>query len=222
MRTVLLAGATGLVGRQCLDILLPDPAFLEIKVLTRRPLYLQDPKLREFIIDFDQMEKTAPDLKADIVICCLGSTIKDAGSREQFMKIDRTYPVMLAKLAHRNGTRHFMVVSAVGSNKNSLFFYSRVKGLMEEDVKAIPFEIISIFQPSLIDGERKEVRVMEELSLRVGRPMARFMQGSLKKYRPIPAADIARSICHIAKASWPGIHYYQTPDMLDHSTRYSV
>lgn len=222
MSTVLLTGATGLVGRHCLEVLLHDPFFTEIKVISRRPLYQKHPKLTEVITEFDNLETLSAEFKEDITICCLGSTIKDAGSREQFMKIDHDYPVQIATLAQRQGSRHFIVISAVGASKNSLFFYSRVKGLMEEDVKTLPYQTISIFQPSLIDGERKEVRVMEQLSLKVGRPLARLLPGPLKKYQPLPAADIARAICHAAKSSPPGIHYHSGEEIKSFALRYSI
>lgn len=222
MSTVLLTGATGLVGRLCLNLLLEDPYFDQIKVITRRPLYQVHSKLKEFITDFDKLEDLAPEFEATTTICCLGSTIKDAGSREQFMKIDHDYPFQIARLSHRQGNKHFIVISAVGASKNSLFFYSRVKGLMEEDIKTVPFQTISIFQPSLIDGERKEVRVMEELTLKVSRPIGRILPASLKKYSPLPAIDIAKAICHTAKSSTTGIHCYQGEAIKDFSQRYSV
>lgn len=222
MSTVLLTGATGLVGRLCLDLLLQDPYFTEVKVIVRRPLYQEHPKLKEFVTDFDKLNELSPDFQSDVTICCLGSTIKDAGSREQFMKIDHDYPFQIAKTAHLRGSRHFIVVSAIGAGKSSLFFYSRVKGMMEEDVKSIPFETISFFQPSLIDGERKEVRVMEQLSLKVSRPLGRLLVGSLKKYKPIAAIDIAQAICHRAKNSLPGIYYYTRDEIEDLSRHYSV
>src|SRR3546814_5964806 len=99
------------------------------------------------------------------------------------MKIDHDYPLEIARLAHQQGAKHFLVISAIGANKDSLFFYSRVKGLMEEDIRTILFETISVFRPSLIDGERKEDRVMEELSLNIGRSLGRIMKGSLEKYK---------------------------------------
>ncbi|QEC51589.1 uncharacterized protein YbjT (DUF2867 family) [Anseongella ginsenosidimutans] len=222
MSTVLLTGATGLVGRICLDLLLQDPYFKEVRVISRRPLYHEDPKLKEFITDFNNLESLAGEFEAEIVICCLGSTIKDAGSREQFMKIDHDYPVQIAQIAHRKGSRHFMVISSIGASKSSLFFYSRVKGMMEDNVKMLPYESISIFQPSLIDGERKEVRVMEQLSLKMSRPLGKLLQGSLKKYRPIAAQDIARAIIHAAKNNLPGIHYYTGDKIKDCSDRYSL
>src|SRR3546814_803428 len=136
------------------------------------------------------------------------------------MKIDHDYPLEIARLAHQQGAKHFLVISAIGANKDSLFFYSRVKGLMEEDIRTIPFETISVFRPSLIDGERKEVRVMEELSLKIGRSLGRIMKGSLEKYKPIPATSLARAICHTAKVASPGIHHYSGLEIENISSRY--
>lgn len=222
MSTVLLTGATGLVGRLCLKLLLADPAFEKIKVITRRPLYEEHPKLSAYITDFEKLETLEADLTADIVICCLGSTLKDAGSREQFMKIDHDYPLQIAQIAHRHGGKHFIVISAIGADKKSLFFYSRVKGLLEADIKSIPYETISIFQPSLIDGERKEVRVMEQLTLGIARPLSGLLPRSLNKYKPIEASEIARAICHVAQASTPGIHYYQKNEISNLSLHYTI
>lgn len=217
----MLVGATGLVGRHCLDLLLRDPFFTEVRVISRKTLYREDPKLTESVIDFDRLEEAAGEIRGDVTICCIGSTLKTAGDRETFMKIDREYVARIAGISHRNGCRHFLVVSAAGSNKNSLFFYSRVKGLMEEDIRTIPFEAVSIFQPSLIEGERKEVRVMEMLSLKISRLLSFIFKGSLKKYEPNKAEDIARAICYTAKNKQHGLHIYPSPEIKKLSAAYT-
>lgn len=222
MSTVLLTGATGLVGRHCLELLLKDPYFSKVTVITRRPLYQENSKLTEFITDFDRLGELNNEFTADIAICCLGSTLKDAGSREQFMKIDHDYPLRIAQAAHQGGSRHFLVVSAVGANKDSLFFYSRVKGLMQDRIKTIPYAAISIFQPSLIQGERKEFRVMEYLSLKVSHFFRFLFRGGLKKYEPTSAIDIARALCHAAKITTEGIHTYSSPQIKELASRYSL
>src|SRR3546814_1539247 len=106
MSTVLLTGATGLIGRICLDLLLDDPHFTGVTAVGRRSLYHEHPKLTEHLTEFDKLNEINHAFKADIVICCLGSTIKDAGSREQFMKIDHDYPLEIARLAHQRSEEH--------------------------------------------------------------------------------------------------------------------
>jgi uncharacterized protein YbjT (DUF2867 family) len=157
-KSALLVGATGLVGSFVLDQLLQDPSYDSVVVLSRKPLNNNNPKLKEVIVNFDEPDKYSKDIKADVVFCCLGTTIKAAGSQEAFRKVDYEYPLQVAEIAKQNGTSTFLIITALGSSKSSIIFYNRVKGEVEEAIGKLNFDAFHILQPSLIIGERKESR----------------------------------------------------------------
>ena len=127
-KTALLVGATGLVGGFVLEQLLEDAYYDSVVVLSRKSLQLQHAKLKEVLVNFDQLENYTNDIKADVVFCCLGTTIKAAGSQEAFKKVDFEYPLRVAEIAKQNGASAFLIVTALGAAKSSIIFYNRVKG----------------------------------------------------------------------------------------------
>src|SRR3954465_4030628 len=175
-RTALVLGATGLVGGLCLELLLADRAWSRVGAAGRgggvwgvggpRPSGRQHPRLAEVVTDFERLEEHADAFAVDAVFCCLGTTIRKAGSREVFYRIDHDYPVAAARLASARGARRFLLVSSLGGDAGSRVFYNRVKGEVERDVSAIPFEGVAIFRPSLILGPRPERRTAEDLAQR--------------------------------------------------------
>jgi len=213
-RTALLAGATGLVGGHVLRVLLADEAYQKITVLSRRGLPLTSPKLQQRLIDFDHLaDLDVP--KVDDVFCCLGTTIKKAGSQEAFRKVDYGYVEALARVAARAGAKQFLLVSAIGANSKSRVFYSRVKGETEAAVQAVGFAGTHIFRPSLLLGDRAESRPAERLGIVVGRAVAFAFVGSLRKYRPIAAATVAAAMVRAAKKARPGVHVYTFGEMVE-------
>ncbi|MEA2101867.1 MAG: NAD(P)H-binding protein, partial [Thermodesulfobacteriota bacterium] len=168
-RTALVAGATGLTGECVLKQLIEDNTYTRVDVLTRRPLPLRHAKVREHIIDFNRDFNRDSEMdhlfKVDDVFCCLGTTMKKAGSRETFCRVDRDYPVKIASVASQNNARQFLVISALGANPGSMIFYNRTKGEMEQGLKDLPLNTLHIFRPSLLKGNRKEFRFAERLSV---------------------------------------------------------
>ena len=213
-RTALLAGATGLVGSHLLRLLLADETYQKVTILGRRGLPLTSPKLQQRLIDFDHLaDLDAP--KVDDVFCCLGTTIKKAGSQEAFRKVDLGYVEALARVAARAGAKQFLLVSAIGANSKSRVFYSRVKGETEAAVQAVGFAGTHIFRPSLLLGDRAESRPAERLGIVVGRAVAFAFVGSLRKYRPIAAATVAAAIVRAARKARPGVHVYTYGEMVE-------
>ena len=123
-KTALIIGATGLVGKFCLSYLLNENAYARVIAISRKPIGFTHPKLNNIVCDFDQLEKHQAEIKADDIYCCLGTTIAVAGSREAFTKVDYTYPLQVAEMAKQNGASQFLLVSALGADKNSKIFYS--------------------------------------------------------------------------------------------------
>jgi uncharacterized protein YbjT (DUF2867 family) len=208
--TALLAGATGLVGSVCLRRLLASPRYATVIVVTRRDLGVEarHPKLRQHVTDFAQLEGLRPQLRADHVFCALGTTMRKAGSRAAFREVDLEYPLQLARLARTEGATHFSLVSAVGADRRSAFHYSRVKGELEDALAAMDWPSLAIFRPSVIEGQRAEVRPLERVSgslLRLAPPA----------WRPVAANDIAGAMVAVALQSPPGVTIVESRDIAD-------
>jgi uncharacterized protein YbjT (DUF2867 family) len=198
--TALLAGATGLVGGECLRGLLASERYSTVVVVTRRDLgeRARHPKLKQYVTDFAQLGELRPRLRADHVFCALGTTMRKAGSRAAFREVDFEYPLQLARLARAEGARHFSLVSAVGADRRSPFYYSRVKGELEGALTGMDWSSLAIFRPSLIEGQRAEVRPLERVS-------ASLLRLAPPAWRPVAATDIAGAMLAVALESPPGV-----------------
>jgi uncharacterized protein YbjT (DUF2867 family) len=208
-QSVLLAGATGLVGGECLRLLLADPAFDPVHVVVRRPLppAAASGKLQQHVTDLDQMAAALAKLQVDAVFCALGTTIKKAGSQEAFRKVDFDYPLALARVALQRGARHYLLVSSLGADSGSRVFYSRTKGELEEALAALPFRSLTIARPSLLLGERSEFRLGEKVFAHLGFLVPRM-------YKPVPATGVASALVAAAKEDRPGRRIIESQEML--------
>jgi uncharacterized protein YbjT (DUF2867 family) len=204
-KTAMIAGATGLVGHHLLELLLQDPSYAKVIALSRYRLTVQNSKLENILVDFERLQTITPFLQVEDVFCSLGTTIKKAGSREAFRKVDFDYVVNVATFGLSLGGRGFYVVSSMGANPQSRAFYLRVKGEMEEAVKALGYPSLGIFRPSLIAGRRRESRLGERVALWLAKLMSPLLVGPLNKYRPNSAAAIARAMISHAGHSPGGI-----------------
>lgn len=195
MKTALLVGATGLTGNLLLDLLLNNKDYQKVIVYTRRTLGINHSKLEEKIIDFDKLNET---VQADDVYCCLGTTIKQAGSKPAFEKVDYEYPLKIAKLQKQASSKKFMLISAMGADASSIIFYSKIKGKLENELKQLGYESLSIFRPSFITGDRKEKRTGEKIGLVFMKLINPLLIGPLKKYKAVSALAIAKAMIHFA------------------------
>ena len=198
-RVALLFGGSGLVGHELLQLLLESPVYTRVISLSRQDIAISHTKLDSRIIDFQDLEGALEDVSADDVFCCLGTTIKKAGSQEEFEKVDLEYPLRIA-WAMQSKAHHFLVITALGAKADSAVFYSRVKGKLEAGLRNLTYTNLSIFRPSLLSGVRKEQRFFESIGIKVatiGRPL---FCGPLKKYAAIPAASVARAMISVAIA----------------------
>jgi len=208
-RTALLAGATGLVGSHCLSQLLSDAAYGRVVAVVRRPLPMNDPKLDTRVVDFDRL--AAADLPpVDDVYCALGTTIRRAGSRDAFRRVDHDYVVALARRAAERGAARFVLVSAIGADARSLVFYSRVKGETDRDVVSVGFDAVHLLRPSFLVGERSQNRPGERLMIRLFSGLAPVLIGPLRRYRPIAAAAVARAMRVVALRDDRGVHVHES------------
>lgn len=193
-RTALIAGASGLVGHYLLDMLTGAPEYDRVVAVVRRPLEVEHPKLVEVVGNFDALDQLPAPLRGDDAFCCLGTTMKRAGSREAFRAVDHGAVLAFAWAAQRGGARRFFTVSAMGANAGSRVFYNRVKGETEEALQVLGFETLGIFRPGLLRGPRAEYRLGERvgaIALGLAEP---FLVGSWRKYRSIHAATVARAM----------------------------
>lgn len=209
-KTAMVAGGSGLTGSCLVQLLLQDSDYSKIILLSRHPSGINHEKLDERIIDFNNLRNSIGDMKADNVFCCLGTTMKNAGSKEAFRKVDHDYVVEFAGIMCENGANQFIVISSMGADVNSSIFYNRVKGEMEMAVKNIPFPVIHILRPSLLLGKRNEKRTGERLAIFFFKIFGFLMMGSLKKYRAIEASTVARAMVRIAQTRGDGIFIYES------------
>jgi uncharacterized protein YbjT (DUF2867 family) len=196
------------VGSHLLLLLLQSDRYSQVISIGRRELPVIHPKLDQQIVDFDDLKKSEADLVADDVFCCLGTTIKKAGSKEAFYKVDHTYVTRLAETTLRRKATQFLVVSSMGADAGSRVFYNKVKGKMERDVLQMGFQAVHIFRPSLLLGEREEHRTGEELGAKIMRPLSALLLGPLRKYRPIQAETVAKAMLQAASQNQKGPQVY--------------
>lgn len=210
MATILLAGATGLVGQAVLHQCLSDPRITQVTAPTRRALPAH-PRLLNPVVDFSALQEDAPWWQADAVICTLGTTIRDAGSKEAFRRVDHDYPLAVAKLAQRHGTPTFALTSAMGADPGSRIFYSRTKGELERDLTALGFSSLTLVRPGLLGGERATARPMESFAMKVLSAVEPVLP---HRYRVVPAEQVAAVLLRAALAATPGIQIIESAAIL--------
>ena len=202
-RAVLVAGATGLVGREILAALLADKTYTSVHCVGRRPLALQHPKLTSHVVDFAALAAMP---KVDDCFIALGTTIKAAGGKDAFRAIDLKAVEAVALAARASGATKLGVVSAMGANSQSSVFYNRVKGEMEVSLARMGFKSLVIARPSLIDGDRAALGQLERASEGIGLLLARGLRPLLPtNYRSIKASDISHALICAVKTGTPGV-----------------
>ncbi|MBL8953025.1 MAG: NAD(P)H-binding protein [Myxococcaceae bacterium] len=212
MTTAVMIGATGLVGSKLLEQLLADARFTKVVSFGRRPSGQKHEKLEEHVIDFDRPEAWASLVKGDVAFSALGTTIKQAGSKEVQKKIDLDYQLEFAKAAAKNGVSAYSLCSAASADPRSSRFYSRIKGELDRDVQALGFQRVRIMRPSLLGGDRGDrARTGEKLgSVLLG---AFNAIGLAKRYREIPGSVVARAMLNAAMEPTPGVHIFELDEV---------
>jgi uncharacterized protein YbjT (DUF2867 family) len=202
-RTILIAGATGLIGSTTLQQALADQRFDRVIAVVRRPLP-QHPKLEQWV-HADLMQALRP-RRVDAVLCCLGTTIgKEGGDRDRFMHVDRELVLGLGRWAKVNGVPVMSVVSAIGADAGSRVFYNRVKGCMERDMKALGLPTLHLFQPSVLTGPRKEFRLGERIGIAIARVLAPLIP---MRYRPMPHDVLAAALLRSVERTTGGTYHH--------------
>lgn len=210
MRTAVIAGSTGLIGSELLQLLLDSPVYGKVIALTRKALP-EHPKLVQVLADAGNISEKFEWLTADDVFCCLGTTMAKAGSREKFYEIDYDYPLELARITHSLGARQYLLVSALGANKDSSLYYNKVKGEVEQAISAVGFETLHIFRPSLLLGDRAEKRPGEDAA-KIFYKVFGFLIP--KKYQAIDSSKVAAAMLHFAASHKSGKFIHESVELL--------
>lgn len=197
-KQALIVGGTGLVGKHLLKLLLADERYDKVISLGRRSSGLAHDKLEEILIDLDDLAEHESRFAVDDVFCCLGTTMKKAGDKKVFEKIDRHYVFKAALQAKGAGAKRFIYVSAVAGEKNSPSFHLRIKGYLEDDVASLNLPFAKAVRPSLLLGDREEFRFGEALGAVVYKPLSKLLGGPLRKYRPIEGGEVAQAMLNLA------------------------
>ncbi|MGI4022676.1 MAG: NAD(P)H-binding protein [Janthinobacterium lividum] len=203
-----IAGASGLIGNLLLNHLLNHPDYHEVLVLVRRKLNLEHQKLRQLVVNFDNLKDCENEIIGHAIFCCLGTTKSKTPDSKDYRKIDHDYPVQLAKIAAKNSIQQFHLVSALGADMKSSFFYNKLKGETEQDIKQIKIPVINIYQPSLLTGDRKEKRLAERFASSLFKLIDPILIGSLKKYSSIAAYIVALEMVNQSLKNNSGIFTY--------------
>ena len=210
-KTAVLLGATGLIGNHLLQLLLQDEHYSTIRALVRKPLPVIHPKLEARVTDFNDLHDFNTAMgSGDTIFCCIGTTMKKVkGNKALYHQIDVDIPVHAAQWGIDKGYSQFLVVSAIGANTKSSNFYLRLKGSMEESIHALPYPAIHIFRPSLLLGNREEVRKGEKIARHIMPALSFLLPGTLKKYRAIQAVEVAKAMLAAAQTAKAGVNVYE-------------
>ena len=211
MATSIIAGSTGLIGLNLIKVLSSKKQ--GTIALTRRAIPNLPPNITEMVIDFDAFEKNGSLPSCNNVFICLGTTIKTAGSKENFRKVDIDYCLSIARKAKEAGAETLSLISSIGANSSSKNFYLRTKGELEESIQSLGFSTVNIFRPSFLVGERSEKRLAEKIAINLAKIMDLFLIGTASKYRSVKAESLAKTMV-LKVASKPGVNYFYFDDFL--------
>lgn len=192
----LVIGATGATGKDLVSQLLTDKGYDEVNVFVRRPLAVENPKLKTHIVNFDKPEEWKDLVKGDVAFSCLGTTLKTAGSKEAQRKVDYDYQYNFAKAAKENEVEDYILVSSYGANPKSKIFYSRMKGELEQSIKDLHFNKLTIFQPGMLERKDSE-RTGEVLGGKIIKFANKF--GVLTQQKPLPTEVLAKAMINSSK-----------------------
>lgn len=213
-KTALIVGATGLVGRELLNVLLENDHYSKILIVGRSSPEVKDNRIEELLIDFDNLTDYKDQISANDYYCCIGTTMELARSKEAFYRVDFTYTLELAKMAKEDSQfDQFHMVSSYGANSQSGLFYNAVKGQIEEALQELDLRALHIFQPSLLLGYRKNFRLWEELAKIVSGVLSFFIIGDRLKFWSIEGRDVAKSMFYVALSGETGVHVHKPLEM---------
>ena len=188
----IVIGATGATGKELVVRLLEDSDFSSVSIFVRKKPAISHKKLKIYKIDFSKIGDYRELIKGDVLFSCLGTTLKTVGSKVKQYKVDYTYQYEFAKYASENGVNLYSLVSSIGANSKSSFFYPKIKGQLEDSVKKLPFKTIHIFQPPILIRQAELVRRGEKIAIKIFRSLNNL--GILKSHKPLPVSSLANKM----------------------------
>lgn len=213
MKTAIVIGSTGLTGKYLVQELIKNSAYQKIILLLRKKQNLNHPKVIEIIVDFDKLTEFQNEIKGDDLFCTIGTTIKKAGSKEAFTKVDLDYMIATAKIAQQNGVKKMMYMSALGADALSTNFYFKTKGACEKSLMDLYFESLFIFRPSMLTGNRAEFRFGEIVGAVFLKLFSFLLVGKFKKYRAIKASNVAIAMVLAAQTEDRGVRIFESDEI---------
>ena len=210
MKTALIIGSTGLIGSQLLNLLLDSNDYLKVITFVKRDTGIKHPKLTQYVIDFDKPETYKDLVVGDDFFCTIGTTIKKAGSKKAFRKVDFEYPRQFAAFALQNKVQKYLIISSLSADASSGNFYLKTKGEIQDFLKDCNFESVSVLQPSLLLGNRTEFRLGEKVGAFFMKTLSFLFLGNLKKYKPIEGKTVAKALLKIAQTNNKGFKIYES------------
>jgi uncharacterized protein YbjT (DUF2867 family) len=204
-KTAILLGSKGLIGNHVLHLLLTDNDYEKVKVFVRKPLLINHPKLEQYIVNFNDSNSFEKLVTGDVIFCCLGTTIKIAGSQDAFRKVDYKYPLTFAQAGKQNNVKQYLIISSMGATTSTSNFYLKTKGEVEAAIKNLNFYSFVILRPSMLLGDRKEFRLGEIIGKVVMQAISFLFIGSLKKYKAIQANTVAQAMIRQSKTATEGV-----------------
>jgi uncharacterized protein YbjT (DUF2867 family) len=209
----LIVGATGLIGRHCVELSLASDHYDSVTVFVRTSLSISHPKLNEIIVTFDSLERYFKYIKVNDIFCCLGSTIRKAGSKEAFRKVDFDYVLSSAQLGLQHGASQFLLVSSLGADASSSMFYTRVKGEIESALSDLNYPCLHILRPSMLLGKRQEFRLGELIGKAFFKLFSVFFVGPLRQWKGIHGRTVAKAMLQLAAYNHSGNHVHLSHDI---------
>jgi uncharacterized protein YbjT (DUF2867 family) len=197
MKTAIIIGSTGMIGTQLLDLLLQSDDYSQVISLIRRGSGITHPKLKEYVVDFDEPENWKKHVKGDVLFSCMGTTLASAKSKENQFKVDYTYQFQVAKVAAKNDVAEYVLISSAGANEKSSNFYLQMKGKLDNDVKKLSVKKTYILRPGQLYGVRYASRLGEKIGLKVMFTINRI--GLFRKFKPIHSRELAQAMINVTK-----------------------
>jgi len=210
VKTALIIGSTGLIGSELLNLLLESSHYAKVIAFVKRDTGIKHPKLTQHIIDFDKPETYKELVVGDDFFCTIGTTIKKAGSKKAFRKVDFEYPRQFAAFALQNKVQKYLIISSLSADANSGNFYLKTKGEIQDFLKDCNFESVAVLQPSLLLGNRTEFRLGEKVGAFFMKTLSFLFLGNLKKYKPIEGKTVAKALLKIAQKNDTGFKIYES------------
>lgn len=210
MKTAIIIGSSGLIGSRLLELLLESPHYEKVITFVKRDAGITHPKLEQHIIDFDQPESYKELIVGDDFYCTIGTTIKKAGSKAEFKKVDFEYPRQFATYALQNNVQQFLIISSLGADAKSGNFYLKTKGGIQNFLEDCNFKSVSVLQPSLLLGDRSEFRLGEKIGGFFMTTFSFLFVGNVKKYKPIESDAVAKAMFTLGKKNKLGFNIYES------------